>query len=205
MQPYRRVACSSAPVVVVVVLSRPLLYPRPSYTFSSFFLRPNPLGQASSPRSLPRDLISLPVPPAPFLSCFLSTYLSIPISTLFSIALSVRTLGHVHKAHRSPAFITRYEIAPASSRFTHTPRRTARVRSERDAAAIYIGKLCECRITPDYASPAISSFLMEPPSHGGEGNPRTRSNNAYYSRHSTRDVEQRYKIYTLCLLAKFHL
>lgn len=46
-------------------------------------------------------------------SSSLALYLPISISPLLSIALSAaQTLDHVHKAHRSPAFITRYEIAP---------------------------------------------------------------------------------------------
>lgn len=41
-------------------------------------------------------------------SSSLALYLPISISPLSA----AQTLGHVHKAHRSPAFITRYEIAP---------------------------------------------------------------------------------------------
>lgn len=98
--------------------------PRPSSSLihlSSFFLRLDPLNQASPPHCSPRRL-HLPSYSSAS-SASLALYLPISIYPLLSIALSAaQTLGHVHKAHRSPAFITRYEIAPspASSRFTHT-------------------------------------------------------------------------------------
>lgn len=82
---------------------------------SSFFLRLNPLGQAHPPPPPPltvlRDFISPRslslASPRPS-SSSLALYLPISISPLSA----AQTLGHVHKAHRSPAFITRYEIAP---------------------------------------------------------------------------------------------
>lgn len=102
------IAFPISPLLVVVPS-----FPRSSSSLvhlSSFFLRLNPLDQANPPHCPPRlHLPSL----SSVSSSSLALHLPIFISPLLSIALSAaQTLGHVHKAHRSLAFITRYEIAP---------------------------------------------------------------------------------------------
>lgn len=116
-------------------------------------------------------------------------------SPLFSIHLSllccrcaVRRADPRSRTQSPPAFITRYEIARASSRFTHTyllPSLPLAL-SGHDAVVIYIGKLCECRIMPDYASPGISSFLTE-------------------TRHAGIPfISKKREIYAFLLLSRFH-
>lgn len=124
---------SRSPSRLLLSSSRPFRALHPlSYTFRRSFFdsflstkRTRREPGFNSPRSLP---------PRPSLALCLP----ISISPLLSIALSAaQTLGHVHKAHRSPAFITRYEIAPpASSRFTHT--HSPRIRSPDATPSRYI-------------------------------------------------------------------
>lgn len=125
------IAFPISPALVVVPS-----FPRPSFSLihlSSFFLRLNPLDQANPPHYPPRlHLLSL----SSASSSSVALYLPISISLLLSTALSVaQTLGHVYKAHRSPAFITRYEIAPRPRPGSPTPTRPVyalRTRRRRD-------------------------------------------------------------------------
>lgn len=131
-----------------------------SCTFSSsFFLRPNPLGQANPPRRSPRFHLPLVLFRCPCLS--LSVHFC--LSNLHGTIRRADPRPRTQSPHRSPAFITRYEDSPASSRFTRTYSTCTRSSDTTRTAAIYnIGKLCECRITPDYiASPVflISSIV----------------------------------------------
>lgn len=59
--------------------------------------------------------------------------------------------GFYYEIRDSPGLVQVYPYLP-----TPLPHRLL---SGHNTVAIYIGKLCECRIMPDYASPTISSFL----------------------------------------------
>lgn len=138
---------------------------RRSFSRPPFTLSRTVFHRSSFDSILPAERTRLPPPPAissPFALSSAVLYLSI------SAPLPLRCPPRKPSRTQSPsAFITRYEIARASSRFTHTYLSTylpcsllpCRLLSGHDAVAIYIGKLCECRIMPDYASPAISFFL----------------------------------------------
>lgn len=154
-----RLRSSSSPPLT---LSAPFILSRTPFVVLSSTQSSRPSAPASASASHCPPRLHLPSPhlsPRPS-SSSLALYLPISISPLSA----AQTLGHVHKAHRSPAFITRYEIAPRLRPGSPIPT-SPRIRSpDGDAAphravAIYIGKLCECRITPDYASPTISLFL----------------------------------------------
>lgn len=120
-------------------------FPRPSSSLIPFVvLSSTRSSRPSEPASLPSATSSpLVLFRLVLISRSLSTYLY--LSASLQLALSAaQTLGHVHKAHRSPAFITRYEIAPAppvssppaSSRFTHTY--SPRIRSPNATPSRYI-------------------------------------------------------------------
>lgn len=84
-----------------------------SHSFSSFFLRLNPPSRTNSllaaPPPLPRS--HLPSLSSPLCSIYLSLLLR---------RCAVRRADPRSRTQSTPAFITRYEIARASSRFTHT-------------------------------------------------------------------------------------
>lgn len=107
----------SRPLVVVVpplTLSAPFILSRTPFVVLSSTQSSRPSAPASAsasashcPPRLHLPSLSLSLSPRPS-SSSLALYLPISISPLSA----AQTLGHVHKAHRSPAFITRYEIAP---------------------------------------------------------------------------------------------
>lgn len=141
---------SPAPVVVPS-------FPRSSSSLvhlSSFFLRLNPLDQANPLHCPPR--LHLPSLSSASSSSF-ALYLPIFISPLLSIALSAaQTLGHVHKAHRSLAFITRYEIAPRPRPGSPIPTRPVYTLRTRRRCDIYWQTL---RMS-DHAGLRISSNIV---------------------------------------------
>lgn len=99
-----RLRSSSSPPLT---LSAPFILSRTPFVVlsSTQSSRPSAPASASASHCPPRlHLPSLSLTS----SSSLALYLPISISPLSA----AQTLGHVHKAHRSPAFITRYEIAP---------------------------------------------------------------------------------------------
>lgn len=96
------------------------------------------------------------------LRCSLSIYLCSSAVALSaaqrpSVAYTKPT-GFYYEIRDSPGLVQVYPYLPTPLPF--------RLLSGHNTVAIYIGKLCECRIMPDYASPAISSFLTSLPCRG---------------------------------------
>lgn len=98
----------SRPLAVVppLTLSAPFILSRTPFVVLSSTQSSRPSAPASASASHCPPRLHLPSPRLS--SSSLALYLPISISPLSA----AQTLGHVHKAHRSPAFITRYEIAP---------------------------------------------------------------------------------------------
>lgn len=99
-----------------------------------------------------------------FISLSSVWYLPISISPLLSTALSAERADPRPRTQSPPVPGFYYEIRDSPP---PPPRPRVQVHpyllspytfSGRAAVAIYIGKLCECRITPDYASPTIPFF-----------------------------------------------